>query len=953
MFRNDLGGSSRWMLATTAIFLVTIVSAWTNAFAQAGGYRDFSYSNKDSLTAPTGSKPESKIWFNDNSWWAILFNSALHATDIYKLDLDTQTWHDTGTEVDDRPAAKGDALWDQASGKLYIVSNIHVDSAAPTSSSSNWGRLYRYTYHTGTGVYSLDSGFPVTVTKGKEETLVIAKDSTGMLWVTYVESSKVMINHSNGSDNVWGTPFVLPVGTTSRSTESDDISTIIAFGGNRIGVFWSNQKTKNDYFSIHQDGAGDTAWSAEEIAIGSGVNCTGACADDHINIKADSTGKLYVASKTSFTNDSQPLINLLVRSASGSWSRTTYSTHEYTNTRGIVLLDEPHNRLYFFVSSREGGGNIDYKVTSMSSPSFVDGNGDLFIDNSKDTHINNATSTKQNITSDSGLLVLASDDDSNFYVHNFTTPSSSNPPTISSFTPTSGPSGTSVVITGKAFDDASAVQFNGANASSFTVNSSTKITAIVSDQASTGPISVTTAGGTGTSSSTFTVKGAIATITSISPTSGVVGDGITISGTNFNTATVVKFNGTSADFEADSNTTITARVPSGATTGKITVTNAGGTATSGSTFTVKPSISSLSPSSGPIGTAVILRGSGFTGATSVKFTSNKTATFQVVSDTQITTTVPNGATTGKVTVATPGGTLTSTDTFTVTAAPPPPPLVSSFSPKQGAAGTLVTISGSNFTGANSVTFNTTSTSAITVKSDTQITVNVPAGATTGLVSVTTPLGGTGTSSTSFAVTGSTSNRIKDITFENGSITDLTTGFDTKTGTVNITKTSPIKGADSMTVTAGSSYGQENYTASDEIFISLYLKIGAVPSGQVRLLRIADQGTTVGALTLETTGKLTLRNGSTSVGATAAALTPGTIYRIGIHQKKGSGSNAVLEGFMAAGDAQFTTAFASSTTQTFKTQADSVQVGASTSTGGNLTFDDIRLDTGVMPGPSVP
>ena len=160
MFRNDLGGSSRWMLAATAIFLVTIVSAWTNAFAQAGGYRDFSYSNKDSLTAPTGSKPESKIWFNDNSWWAILFNSALHATDIYKLDLDTQTWHDTGTEVDDRPAAKGDALWDQASGKLYIVSNIHVDSAAPTSSSSNWGRLYRYTYHTGTGVYSLDSGFP-------------------------------------------------------------------------------------------------------------------------------------------------------------------------------------------------------------------------------------------------------------------------------------------------------------------------------------------------------------------------------------------------------------------------------------------------------------------------------------------------------------------------------------------------------------------------------------------------------------------------------------------------------------------------------------------------------------------------------------------------------------------------------------------------------------------------
>ena len=573
------------MLATTAIFLVTIVSAWTNASAQTTGYHDFSFSNKDGLSAPTGSKPESKVWFNDNSWWAIMFNPALHATDIYKLDLDTQTWHDTGTEVDDRPTAKGDALWDQASGKLYIVSNIHVDSATPTSSSSNWGRLYRYTYLTGTGIYSLDSGFPVTVTKGKEETLVIAKDSTGLLWVTYVESSKVMINHSNGNDNVWGTPFVLPISSTSRSTESDDISTIIAFGGNKIGVFWSNQKTKNDYFSIHQDGAADTAWSAEEIAIGSGVNCTGACADDHINIKADSTGKLYVASKTSFTNDSQPLINLLVRSTTGTWSRTTYSTHQYTNTRGIVLLDEPHNRLYFFVSSHEGGGNIDYKVTSMSSPSFVDGNGDLFIDNSKDTHINNATSTKQNITSNSGLLVLASDDDSNFYLHNSTTPSSSNPPTIISFTPTSGFSGTSVVITGKAFDEASSVQFNGADASSFTVSSSTKITAIVSDQASTGPISVTTPGGTGTSSSTFTVALAQSNpvplvdqpLAPMTVAPGGPDFTVTLNGTGFVFGAVVTWDGAPLATQFVSSSQLTATVLSAniaiPQTGKVRVTN--------------------------------------------------------------------------------------------------------------------------------------------------------------------------------------------------------------------------------------------------------------------------------------------------------------------------------------------------------------------------------------------
>jgi hypothetical protein len=265
----------------------------------------------------------------------------------------------------------------------------------------------------------------------------------------------------------------------------------------------------------------------------------------------------------------------------------------------------------------------------------------------------------------------------------------------------------------------------------------------------------------------------------------------------------------------------------------------------------------------------------------------------------------------------------------------------------------VTVNGSNFTGATFVTFNTTSTSTFTVNSDTRITVSVPTGATTGRVSVTTPLGGTGTSSGTFTVTGVSSTRIKDITFENGSITDSTTGFDIKSGTVNITKSSPIKGANSMVITTGSSYGQENYTAVDEIFISLYLKIGALPGGQVRLVRITDQGTTVGAVTLETTGKLTLRNGTNNLGTSTLTLAPNTIYRIGIHQKRGTGSNAVLQGFVATGDANFTTAFAQSSTQTFKTQADSVQIGASTSTGGNLTFDDIRLDSGVMPGPSIP
>ena len=183
---------------------------------------------------------------------------------------------------------------------------------------------------------------------------------------------------------------------------------------------------------------------------------------------------------------------------------------------------------------------------------------------------------------------------------------------------------------------------------------------------------------------------------------------------------------------------------------------------------------------------------------SVKFNGKSAASFTVDPDSQITATVPSGASNGPISVTSPEGTGTSSASFMVTPPPPPPPIVSGFSPTQGAVGTQVTISGSNFTGANAVTFNTTSTTTFTVNNDNSITMNVPSGATTGLVSVTTPLGGTGSSTTKFTVTGST--RIKDITFENGNITDPTTGFDSQTGTIRLETVSPLKGADSVTVT---------------------------------------------------------------------------------------------------------------------------------------------------------
>ena len=398
-----------------ACISLVVASPAANAASQTG-FRDFTYGTGIDHS-PTEPKPESKLWWNDGTWWAVLFNKTLKSYDLYRLDA--TKWTDTGTAIDDRDNSSADALWDVDTQKLYVASHIFSNNGQANSNSSNWGRLYRYSYHSSTKVYSQDSGFPVTITKGKSETLVVAKDSTGELWVTFVQASKVMVNHSNGSDSQWATPFVLPASSKATSLTSDDESSLISFGGNKLGVMWSNQKAATMYFAVHQDGAAATTWQGEETALGGGVNCSSKCADDHMNLKTDAAGRVYAAIKTSEDNSSDARIRLLVRSTAAKWASHTFATKKYAHTRPIVLLDPQHDRIYMFATAPEAGGNIYVKSTDSGNISFNDGLGDIFIDTPQDTKINNSTSTKQNLTGETGMLVMASDDETtHYYVHN-------------------------------------------------------------------------------------------------------------------------------------------------------------------------------------------------------------------------------------------------------------------------------------------------------------------------------------------------------------------------------------------------------------------------------------------------------------------------------------------------------------------------------------------------------
>ena len=315
-------------------------------------------------------------------------------------------------------------------------------------------------------------------------------------------------------------------------------------------------------------------------------------------------------------------------------------------------------------------------------------------------------------------------------------------PTITSFTPTTGGSGETITITGTNFIGTTSVTFGGTEATSFTVVSATSITAVVAS-GTTGVIVVTTTAGSATSSGIFIFTLA-QSITSFSPTSGAVGTTITITGKGFTGATSVKFGGTEAtSFVVVSATSITAVVASG-TTGTIVVITPGGTATSSGTFTFiqAPTISSFTPSTSGAGVTITITGTNLAGATSVTFGGTAATSFVVVSATSITAVVASG-TTGTISVITPGGTATSSGTFTFIQAP----TITSFTPTTSGAGATITITGTNFTGATSVTFGGTSATSFVVVSAASITAVVANGAT-GTISVTTP-GGTATSSVTF------------------------------------------------------------------------------------------------------------------------------------------------------------------------------------------------------------
>jgi hypothetical protein len=358
-------------------------------------------------------------------------------------------------------------------------------------------------------------------------------------------------------------------------------------------------------------------------------------------------------------------------------------------------------------------------------------------------------------------------------------------PVISTISPATGPVTTSVTISGSGFvtgQGNSTVTFSGTAAVPTTINAGSIVVPVPSG-ATTGNIVVKDLSGNLSNPVNFTVVPS-PSIGSLSQTSGSVGLLLSVFGGGFGAtqgSSTVKFGNTTATGAVWSDSQITVPVPTGAATGNVVVTVPGLPASNGSPFTVvaRATIGSLSAASGPAGFPVTITGTNYGSAGSNIVTFNgTTAVVTGSTSTTISTTVPEGAATGNIVVTTPNGPSLGA-AFTVTAGPG----ITSISPAKGGIGATITITGAAFgqtQGSNSVKFNnTTATGA--VWSDSQITVPVPTGATTGNVVVVvgsaTSNGVSFTVSSGFSVTAVTPNSGNT----GDSVTITGTGFGTTQG----------------------------------------------------------------------------------------------------------------------------------------------------------------------------
>ena len=357
---------------------------------------------------PTAGQAQSKLWFAEGAWWATLIDPATQELHIARLDPTTQSWSDTGAVVDDRPHVRSDALWDGT--------HLTIVSAGNRPTASQAVRITQFHYDAKAARFAVDPDLPIALTTVGVTDPVLARDSKGVLWLAYVDQTKLILRHSLGNVWHWSPPAPPPIAGATGATGGIRAAALAA-DGSRLTLVWNGANDDTLQVGQHVDGADPGTWLADSTKVAGLANAPGGLSIR--TIAAAGGSRLFVTFETApdrstKSNPLAPGAVVMIRDATGVWTNIQLARVKDHFTTPILAIDDQHGTLIAvaFVSNT---GTIVYKQSPLDRVSFESGQGTDLIASTSDPNLRNPTSTKQAIDLTAGLIVLGADDATGHY----------------------------------------------------------------------------------------------------------------------------------------------------------------------------------------------------------------------------------------------------------------------------------------------------------------------------------------------------------------------------------------------------------------------------------------------------------------------------------------------------------------------------------------------------------
>lgn len=345
---------------------------------------------------PTSHKPQSKLWFAQNTWWAWLPDGS--GSSIWRRT--PQDWL-RETSLDSwlkKLPGRADVWSEEDSVRAVLVDEDQLATASLRFDAERDGYV--------------PEGEPVIwpVAKPKDlkksiESATIARDGTGTWWIAYDFQQAIWVRHSRDrSGSRWSDPIKLG----GPKIAVDDISVMFAAAGS-IGVMWGHQSGGDDeayYVTFHRDGSEGDKWTNVEI-----LEQGHEVAEDHFNSAVSPEGFVYVVTKDDKNVVGQPQLVLRIRHPDGNWEHHPYAERtEFEPTRPVVLLGGDPLRLYL-IHGMLGAHWHDFIVQRSTDVdlSDLDSKDSVMFPRKFGLNTRSPTSTKQILPDVGPWVVLASD----------------------------------------------------------------------------------------------------------------------------------------------------------------------------------------------------------------------------------------------------------------------------------------------------------------------------------------------------------------------------------------------------------------------------------------------------------------------------------------------------------------------------------------------------------------